>query len=96
MSNEQNIRDAADLIFIHAITAAGDEGYVTGFDRRGHDYRNCQDAARALLASPVIRRIQAEAWDEGFSRGFYKGQISPIDMDASDVDVTNPHEEEQS
>jgi len=56
----------ADLIYIHAITAAGDEGYVTGFDRRGHDYRNCQDAARAVLASPVFRRIQAEAWNEGY------------------------------
>jgi hypothetical protein len=45
----------------------------------------------AAVLMPLVRRAQAEAWDEGFTRGFYKGQIMSGDFDASEADVTNPY-----
>jgi len=37
------------------------------------------------------REIAAEAWDEGFTRGFYSGQSMRSDADASESPVENPY-----
>lgn len=35
--------------------------------------------------------VAAKAWDEGFSRGFYRGQILNGDYDASEAGIDNPY-----
>lgn len=36
-----------------------------------------------------------KAWDEGFSRGFYRGQILSGDYDASEAGISNPYRRER-
>jgi hypothetical protein len=63
--------------------------------------RNWEDFGGPVLDGvvPAVERIvarhRAEAWDEGFSRGFYKAQARYSDdsMDASEVDAPNPYAE---
>lgn len=65
MSNEQSIRDeAAEWI----------AGLISG-NGFGDDYVDdeVKQWADDLLASPVIRRIQAEAWDAGYVDGATDG-----------------------
>lgn len=38
------------------------------------------------------RKWQAEAWDEGFTRGFYAAQTMPPTADASESSARNPHD----
>ena len=45
------------------------------------------------LTRKALRQIKAEAWDEGYTRGFYAAQILPSDADASEGGGTNPHRE---
>ena len=60
MSNEQSIRDVAAEWIAGLISGNGfGDDYVDDEVKRWAD---------ELLASPVIRRIQAEAWDEGFEK----------------------------
>ena len=46
----------------------------------------------ALIAAlKEARAGLADAWDEGFTRGFYSGQAMPTDADASESPVENPY-----
>lgn len=54
--------------------------------------------ARAILASPWLAqrdaRIRAEAWDEGYTRGFYDREVMPGEArDASEGPSENPYQE---
>lgn len=44
---------------------------------------------------PLVKRAQAEAWDAGFTRGFYAGQAYPDGADASEPPSRNPHVENE-
>lgn len=63
MSNEQSIRDE-----LAQVIAVGDgaRGYMVLADD--------ELMADVILASPVIRRIQAEAWYKGHSAGVFDKQ----------------------
>lgn len=39
-----------------------------------------------------IRKAKVEAWEVGFSRGFYKAQVMPSNADASEATTPNPYE----
>lgn len=39
-----------------------------------------------------LNEIRAEAWTEGFDKGFYRGQILHGDYDASEAGIENPYE----
>lgn len=39
----------------------------------------------------LIRKEREEAWDEGFDRGFYRGQVLPGDRDACEAGIENPY-----
>lgn len=38
-----------------------------------------------------LNEIRAEAWAEGFDRGFYRGQILHGDYDACEAGIKNPY-----
>lgn len=57
--------------------------------------RLVRDVVDATLAArlPAVQTVSAEqAWDEGFTRGFYAAQSLPSDADASESTVQNPYE----
>lgn len=56
MSDEQSIRDEIADEISGVVTGEGYYSTAIGVDA-------AQEAADLILASPVIRRIQAEAWD---------------------------------
>lgn len=39
-----------------------------------------------------LNEVKAEAWTEGFDKGFYRGQILHGDYDASEAGIENPYE----
>lgn len=45
--------------------------------------------------SELIRKEREEAWEEGFDRGFYRGQVLPGDRDACEAGIENPYRKEQ-
>lgn len=61
MSNEQSIRDELADEIAGVVTGEGYYSMTIGIHA-------AQEAADLILASPVIRRIQAEAWDEGVAK----------------------------
>lgn len=46
------------------------------------------------LTRRALRQIKAEAWDEGFTSGFYSGQALPAGSDASESVARNPYDKE--
>jgi len=59
----------------------------------GQDIRPLvEKAADAILASPLLRRIRAEAWDEGFDKGHYVNAEESRDCGCN----TNPYREEEA
>ena len=70
-------------------------GYDEAVKRTGHDERPYMAAHDALAA--VLPDLLAEAWDSGYTRGFYdREQLSP-DMpgrDASEGATPNPYRQE--
>ena len=56
-------------------------------------------AALALFAAqPTVAQVKAEAWDEGYTRGFYDREaLSPSlpGRDASEGRSTNPYRESE-
>jgi ArsR family metal-binding transcriptional regulator len=51
-----------------------------------------EEIADAILASPLLRRIRAEAWDEGFDKGHYVNAEESRDCGCN----TNPYREEEA
>jgi hypothetical protein len=82
MTDEQSIRDElAQVIFERSHTPNDALNLWDG------DINKIVDA---LLASPVIRRIQAEAWTEGHAAGRdYQGD--GWNSDAHDPEADNPY-----
>lgn len=65
-------------------------------DRDKTDVLAVTDRRDLLAEVERLRAEKAEAWDEGFTSGFYTG-TGPrwgIDSDASEPNVTNPYERE--
>ena len=102
MSNEQSIRDEMKVLLDdHSHCYDSDCGMDFGCSCDAiDDYDNSAiehagHLADVLLASPVTRRIQAEAWGEGHAAGRdYQGD--GWNSDAHDPEADNPYRKEQS
>lgn len=87
---ESLAREAVDHILDHPLAAAGllaSSPTPAGPTRESE----AEHAAMCDREEAHERQARAEAWDEGFTRGFYAAQALPRGADASESTVDNPY-----